>query len=184
MRDDWLFADGRRAAAAERIYDAAGELISRDGFDNFSIDVLAQSTHCSRATIYRYAGGKKEIREAVLMRAAARIVDKVRLAVDGRSGSDRVLVAIEVAVAAIRSDPAGQLFTESLPESTWITDSRTVTDFATELSGLAAGDRQGASWVARLVLSLLAWPDADPRAEHDMLARFVAPAFDAPHANK
>jgi AcrR family transcriptional regulator len=53
MRDDWLFADGRRAAAAERIYDAAGELISRDGFDNFSIDVLAQSTHCSRATIYR-----------------------------------------------------------------------------------------------------------------------------------
>ena len=75
MRDDWLFAGGRRAAASERLYDAATELIFRDGFDNFSIDDLARSTHCSRATIYRYAGGKKDIRDAVLTRAAARIVE-------------------------------------------------------------------------------------------------------------
>lgn len=184
MRDDWLFAAGRRAAAAERLYDAATELIFRDGFDNFSIDVLAQKTHCSRATVYRYAGGKQDIREAVLTRAAARIVDKVRLAVDGRNGSDRVLVAIEVAVAEIRSDPAGQLFLDSMQDSTWITGSHAVTAFATELSGLAADDQPAAQWVARLVLSLLSWPGADPRAEHDMLRRFVAPAFDTPHNEK
>src|SRR5690349_1270920 len=109
-RDDWVFDDGRRSAATERIYAAATELIYRDGMNAFNVDTLASATHCSRATIYRYVGGKKEIREAVLARAATRIVDTVRASVERRTGADRVLTAIEVAVAEIRTDPAGQLF--------------------------------------------------------------------------
>ena len=64
-RDDWLFDGGRRATASERIYAMATELIVRDGFDALSVDALAARTHCSRATIYRYVGGKKDIRDAV-----------------------------------------------------------------------------------------------------------------------
>ena len=45
------------------------------------MDALAARVHCSRATIYRYAGGKGRIRDAVLLRLAARIVDSVRRAV-------------------------------------------------------------------------------------------------------
>ena len=112
-RDDWLFDGGRRATATERIYAVATEQIVRDGFDAFSVDALAARTHCSRATIYRYVGGKKDIREAVLARTAARIIETVRASVEGRSGPERVLTAIEVAVAEIRSDPAGQLFLDS-----------------------------------------------------------------------
>lgn len=179
-RDDWVFDDGRHAAATERIYAQASELIYRDGFDAFSIDTLAATTHCSRATIYRYVGGKKQIRDAVLSRSGARIVAAVRDGVDGLAGRDRVLAAIEIAVDRIRSDPAGHLFLESVRGghgSSWITESPAVAAFATELSGIAGDDRQAAQWIARVVLSLLLWPGDNSRAERDVLERFVAPAF-------
>ena len=178
-RDDWLFDGGRHATATERIYAMATELIVRDGFDTFSVDALAARTHCSRATIYRYVGGKKQIRDAVLAGTAARIIETVRTSVEGRAGPERVLTAIEVAVAEIRSDPMGRLFLDSARGGgwTWLTTSPVVADFATELTGLAGDDAPAARWIVRLVISLLFWPDADPRAEHQMLQRFVAPAF-------
>jgi AcrR family transcriptional regulator len=178
-REDWLFDGGRRATATERIYAAATELIYRDGIDAFNVDALAAATHCSRATIYRYVGGKKDIREAVLARAATRITEIVRASVEGRTGPDRVVTAIEVAVAEIRADPAGQMFLDSARGGgwNWLTASPAVTDFATELTGLAGDDAPAAQWIVRLVLSLLFWPDTDPQAEHQMLQRFVAPAF-------
>ena len=182
-RDDWLFDGGRRALATERIYAAATDLILHDGMDGFSVDKLAARTNCSRATIYRYVGGKKDIREVVLARAATRIVETVRRSVEGRTGSDRVLTAIEVAVAEIRSDPAGKLFLDSARGGRgwwdWLAASPAVAGFATELSGLAGDDARAARWIARMVMSLLLWPDIDPDAEHQMLQRFVAPAFDA-----
>jgi AcrR family transcriptional regulator len=178
-REDWLFDEGRRAAASERLYAAAAELISRDGYDVFTVDALAAGAHCSRATIYRYVGGKAQIRDAVVARSAARIVDRVRAAVEGLTGAERVLTAIEVAVAQIRSDPAGRLFVESAQGargSTWLTASPAVTGFANELTGLA-DDPRAAKWIVRLVLSLLFWPDTDAHAEHMLLQRYVAPAF-------
>jgi AcrR family transcriptional regulator len=178
-RDDWLFDNGRRATATERIYAAATELMYRDGIDAFNVDALAAATHCSRATIYRYVGGKKDIREAVLVRAATRIVQTVRAGVECRTGPDRVLTAIEVAVAEIRADPAGQLFLDSARGGrwNWLTASPAVASFATELTGVAGDDARAAQWIVRLVLSLLFWPGPDPHAEHQMLQRFVAPAF-------
>jgi AcrR family transcriptional regulator len=178
-RNDWLFDDDRRTTAAERIYAIATELIYRDGMDGFNVNALAAATHCSRATIYRYVGGIKEIREAVLARTATRITETVRASVAGLSGPDRVLTAIEVAVAEIRADPAGQLFIDSARGGrwTWLTESSAVAGFATELTGLAGDDAPAAQWIVRLVLSLLFWPDTDSHAEHEMLRRFVAPAF-------
>jgi AcrR family transcriptional regulator len=178
-RDDWLFDDGRRAAAIERIYAAATELIYSEGIDAFNVDAVAAQTHCSRATIYRYVGGKKDIREAVLARAGARIVDTVRASVEGRTGPDRVLTAIEVAVKEIRADPAGQLFLDSarIGGWNWLTASDAVADFASELTGIADDDPHAAQWIVRMVLSLMLLPGTDSRAEHQMLQRFVAPAF-------
>jgi AcrR family transcriptional regulator len=179
-RDDWLFDGDRHATATARIYAMATELIVRDGFDAFSVDALAARTHCSRATIYRYVGGKKQIRDAVLAGTAARIIETVRTSVEGRAGPERVLTAIEVAVAEIRSDPMGRLFLDSAAAGggwTWLTASPVVAAFATELTGLAGDDATAARWIVRLVMSLMFWPDTDPRAEHQMLQRFVAPAF-------
>ena len=155
MPHDWLFDGGRRATATERIYATATELIYRDGMDAFNVDALAAATHCSRATIYRYVGGKKDIREAVLARAATRITEIVRASVEGRTGPDRVLTAIEVAVAEIRADPAGQMFVDSARGGgwNWLAASPAVADFATELTGLADGDAPAARWIVRLVRS-------------------------------
>ena len=179
-RSDWLVGGDRGAAAAERIYAAATDVIAHDGFEAFDIDSLAARVHCSRATIYRHVGGKAEIRDAVLVRAATRIVEKVRRAVHDLSGSERIVTAITVALTEIRSDPLGQLMINSIrgaEERTWLTESPTVAGFASDLNGLTEDDTAAAQWIVRVVLSLLYWPIGDGEVERQMLQRFVSPAF-------
>lgn len=177
--EDWLVGD-RRAEAAERIYSAAADLAAHRGLDALDIDAIAARVHCSRATVYRHAGGKTQIRDAVLSRLAARIVDEVRQQVDGLTGAQRVVTAVTVALRRIRRDPMADLLLGSLRSGGGIAglgQSRVPTTFATELTGLAADDPVAAAWIVRLVLSLLVWPAADEATEQEMLRRFVAPAF-------
>ncbi|SON62935.1 putative HTH-type transcriptional regulator [Mycobacterium simulans] len=178
-RDDWLVGGDRRAIAAERIYAAATDMIARDGPKAFDIDTLAKRIHCSRATIYRYVGGKAEIRDAVVARAASRIVESVRKAVENMSGPQRVVTAITVALKLIRADPLAPLMFSSVRanEMMWLTGSPLLADFATDLAGLSGRDPEAAHWVVRVVLSLMYWPAADDHAERQLVQRFVAPAF-------
>jgi AcrR family transcriptional regulator len=179
-RGDWLVGGDRRTAAAERIYAAATDLFAHDGMDAFDIDTLATRVHCSRATIYRHAGGKAEIRDAVVTRTAARIVDTVRRAVDGLSGSERIVTAILVALGQIRSDPLGQLMLHSIrggQEMAWLTESPVVADLAVDINGLTDDDPQAGQWIVRVVLSMLYWPVENAGIEREMVQRFVAPAF-------
>lgn len=180
--NDWLVGD-RRAAAAERIYAAATELIARDGIEAFDIAALEARVHCSRATIYRHVGGKAQIRDAVLARNAERIVDAVRSAVDGMSGPDRIVTAVTVALERIRADPLGQALITSMraaAEMAWIVESPLTRALATELNGLADEDDLAAQWIVRVVLSLLYWPVADPAAEQEMVRRFLNVGQPAP----
>src|SRR5690349_8514184 len=119
--------------------------------DAFSVDALAAMTHCSRATIYRYVGGKNDIREAVLARAGARVVETSRVSLAGHTGADRVLTAIEVAVAEVRAHPASQLFLDSAHSGGWnlLTTSQAVAHFASELTGVAGDDPPAAQWIVR-----------------------------------
>lgn len=179
VREDWVVGGDRRAAAAERIYAAAADLVIRDGLDGLDIDVLAERVHCSRATIYRHAGGKAQIRDAVLLRVAARIVDTVRHAVDGLAGPERVLTAITVAVDQIRADPVRRLMMSSgtVPGLSELRSSPVLTSLAAELSGLTDEDPQAALWIVHIVLSLAFMPIGDSRTEREVLQRFVTPAF-------
>jgi AcrR family transcriptional regulator len=178
-RADWLIGGERGAVATERIYAVAIELIAEVGFDGLDIDALAARAHCSRATIYRHVGGKARIRDAVLMRVAARIVDTVRRKVADTTGSERVVTAIAVALEEIRTDPLGQLMAgrPSTPEMVGIDASPMMATLAAELTGVAADDPMAARWIVHLVLSLVYLPVGDGRAEREMLQRFVAPAF-------
>lgn len=185
-RADWLVGGDRRVEAAERIYSAAAEMAARDGFDALDIDALAARVHCSRATVYRHAGGKAQIRDAVLARMAASIVGEVRRAVDELTGADRMLTAITVALQRIRADSMFEPLLSSLRSGegmAGLTQSPVPAAFATELTGLDEDDPAAAAWIVRLVLSLLLWPGVDDAAERVMLERFVAPAFGAaqPH---
>ncbi len=179
-REDWLVGGERRAVAAERIYAAATDLIAHGGLEALNIDALATRVHCSRATVYRYAGGKAEIRDAVLTRAAARIIERVRAGVGELAGQERIVNAIVLALELIRSDPLAQLMLASArgaDDMAWLTASPILGGFATDLAGLTSGDPGAAQWVVRVVLALTYWPLEDDNAERDLVRRFVAPAF-------
>ncbi|OBI76222.1 TetR/AcrR family transcriptional regulator [Mycobacterium sp. E740] len=178
-REDWVVGGTRREAAADRIYHAATELVVARGLDAFDIDTLAARLHCSRATIYRYAGGKTQIRDAVLTRLAARVVDTVRQAVDGLSGSERVITAIKVALDQIRADPIRRL-TLSPGTATQLGDlhsSTVLRRIAADLTGITDDDPEAAQWIVRVVVSFAYWPTADEAVEERLLRRFIAPAF-------
>ena len=179
VRDDWVVGGDRRAAAADRIYAAATDLVLRQGLDAFDIDTLAAQVHCSRATIYRYAGGKAQIRDAVLMRLSAGIIDTVRLAVEGLGGPERVVRAITVALEQIRSDPIRRLMLTSgnPPEPGELHSSPMLGHLAADLTGITEADPQAAQWIVRVVVSLAYWPAGNSLVEQRVLRRFVAPAF-------
>jgi AcrR family transcriptional regulator len=178
-RNDWLVGGDRREIATERIYAAATDMITREGLDAFDIDKLAKRVHCSRATIYRYVGGKAEIRDAVVTRTGSRIIETVRQTVDTMSGQERVVTAITVALRLIRADPLYQLMMSSVRanEIVWLTGSPLLARFATDLTGITDNDPQAAHWVVRVVLSLMYWPAGDDETERQVVQRFVAPAF-------
>jgi AcrR family transcriptional regulator len=179
MATDWLIGEDRRAAAAERIYDAAADLIARHGFDRLDIDSLAKRAHCSRATLYRHVGGKAQIREQILVRSAGRINQAVLAAASGLPKRERVIEAITVAIREIRADRAvAQLMTPlRQADLALLIESGALIRFAADNTGLDRADAAAAQWVTRMIFSLLVWPGADAEVEADMLRRFVAPAF-------
>ena len=174
-RNDWLIGGDRRGEAAERIYAAATDLVSRNGFENFSIDALAAAVHCAPATIYRNAGGKKAILEAVTMRMSARIVEAVRTAIENLQGADRVATAIAVALARIRAEPLGPLIMGSVQPDH---DGEIAHRFSRGRR-YGRGDHRtgrptrGAVAHPRRHLGLWFWPLKDRVAEYELVQRFV-----------
>jgi AcrR family transcriptional regulator len=149
MAHDWLVGRDRRDEATERIYAAAADLISRNGFDTFTIEALAKKAHCSPATIYRHVGGKTAIRDAVTVRLSARIVAAVRRTIKDLRGPDRVVTAV---VVALRSEPLGHLMMGSARHShdtEWVAASPVVSALAEEMIGGHDPDPAAAQWLPR-----------------------------------
>src|SRR5205807_7320035 len=108
-RMEWALGTDRNAAAREHILCAASDLVSRNGFEAFTIDALAAKLHCSPATVYRRAGGKAAIFEALISRFSERIAHLVNEEIADLSGTDRVVGAILVGLEHMRAEPLGQL---------------------------------------------------------------------------
>lgn len=130
--------------------------MSRHGYDALSIDALAAAVHCSPATTYRHVGGKSAIRDAVMSRQAERILDSVREAITGLSGTERIITTT-VALQRIRADPLVQVLrsTSGPPSNEWLTDSPIVARLASEMIGLDLPDPLAAQWLVRVFLALL-----------------------------
>ncbi len=177
--NDWLIGRDRHSAGAERIYAAATDLMAREGYDAFSIDALAALVHCSPATIYRHVGGKTAIRDAVLSRQAERILDSVREAIVGLTGSERIITATTVALERMRSDPLAQIV-RSMPASPgtgWLTESPLIARFATEMVGADNPDPLAAQWLVRVFLALWYWPLKNADAETLAVRRYLGPPY-------
>jgi AcrR family transcriptional regulator len=179
--DDWVLGGDRSVAAAERIYDAAADLIAREGLDALDIDRLAAVVHCSRATIYRHVGGKSDIRDVVVRRAAIRVTSAVLAAVQHLAGRERLVTAMVMSLQRIRGDPLSKLLVGSIRRGSiqvnWLAESPLLDGFAADLTGLAGGDPEAAKWIVRVMLSLMFWPAEDDDTERRIVERFVAPVF-------
>jgi AcrR family transcriptional regulator len=178
---DWLAGGDRTELATERIYAAAAESVALHGLDRLSIDDIAVRVGCSRATVYRHVGGKRQLRDGVLARSIARIGAQVAAAVDGLAGEERVVQAILVSLTVIRADVVASTLLEVAPgtgnENRSLLQSPRLAAAAAELSGLTVDDPAAAEWVVRVVLALLFWPVGDAVAEEMVVRRFVAPSM-------
>lgn len=176
---DWLVGRDRGAEATKRIHAAAAELITRHGWEAFTIDALAAQVHCSPATIYRHAGGKTAIRDAVVAIHAARTVETVREAIRGLTGAERVVEATALALRRARSDPLTKALRSAHPpvESDWLPTSEAVAQFAAEMLGQQDQDPLAQQWLIRVFLALWTWPMKDSDAEYLMLKRFLGPPY-------
>ena len=177
-RNDWLVGQNRGSAATDRIFAAATDLISRKGVERFTIEALAQKVHCSPATIYRQVGGKQVILEGIIHRGSQNTLGSVRCAIEGLTGQDRVVTAIEVALREIRAQPLGQLMigaTSSDNDRRWVTASPLVAQLAEEMIGHA--DPLAAQYLIRVTFALWCWPVEDRGSEAELIRRFIGPSF-------
>lgn len=177
MTNDWLIGSSRADTARRRLIEVAGRLIAERGIDRFDLAELAQRAHCSRATIYRHTGGKKQLIEAVFLITSTRITEQVRLAVADTAGPERARIAITVALNAIRSDAIARQFVGSravVEGARTVTQSPVLAAIAAELIGLDPDDTIGASMAVRSFLALVLWPPANNADEPFLIDAMVS----------
>ena len=176
-RRDWALGTDRNAAARERIVSAASEIVLRNGFENLTIDALAAKLHCSPATVYRHAGGKAAISEALISRFSERIARSVNEAIADLSGTERVVSTILISLEYMRAEPLGQLIMGDIRpghDGGAVSASPLVAKIAEGMVGHS--DPLAAQWLFRIAFSLWYWPLKDKQAEQELVKRFAAPS--------
>lgn len=176
-KKDWILRTDRKAEALDRILAAASDIVSRRGYEAFTIDALAAKLNCSPATIYRRAGGKTAILECLISRFADRIIRSINAAIEGLDGTDRVVTAILVGLDFMRAEPLGQLIMGDIrpdQDSGVVTASPLVARIAEQMIGHA--DPLAAQWLIRVTFSLWYWPLKDKRTEYELVKRFAGPS--------
>ena len=174
---DWVLGAARSAQARDRIMSAASELVSRKGFEAFTIDALAAQLNCSPATIYRHTGGKAAILERLITSFSQRIIGSIRQAIAGMEGTERVATAIVAGLNFMRAEPLGKLIMGDLRpdhDTGTVTASPFVVKMAEEMIGRP--DPLAAQWLIRVTFALWYWPVKDKRTEHELVKRFAAPS--------
>ncbi|WP_446222101.1 TetR/AcrR family transcriptional regulator [Nocardia sp. IBHARD005] len=172
---------GTRSGPVDRIERAALALFLEHGIDNVTAEDIAAAAGCSRATLYRYAGGKPQLVRAVMVRAAGSVVARVEAVVDSVPPGRRPVEAILAAVAAMRADPVLRqwLIRHRSPDTDeFLAGAPELGHIATALTRITPDD-EAAGWVVRVVLSLLTWPLPDATAERHLVERFVGPTLRA-----
>ncbi|MFE3544718.1 TetR/AcrR family transcriptional regulator [Nocardia sp. NPDC059177] len=179
MAEDWLTGGDRRAVAVDRIERAALALFLEHGIDSVTAEDIAAAAGCSRATLYRYVGGKPRLVRAVLVRAAGTVVARVETAVAAVPPQRRPVEAILAAVTALRADPVLRQWLirhRSPGTDEFLAAAPELGRLATALTRIAPDDA-AADWIVRVVLSLITWPLTDAAAERALVERFVGPTL-------
>lgn len=101
-----------------RILDAAAECIARKGVSRTTLDDVARSAGCGRATIYRtFPGGKDAVMLAVGQHELTRFFERVRVAVAAGTSLESCLVAaLSTAARDLAGHPALRYLLDNEPE--------------------------------------------------------------------
>ncbi len=179
--DRWL-REARADLAAEQILDAAGALFVERGVRSVGMSDVAAAAGCSRATLYRYFDGRDALRTAFVHRETRRIAARVTEAIAGVDDPrDRLVRAMTASLRLVRAEPTLVAWFGEDDAGTTASLARS----STVIEGLVAaflGDstdpttRRHARWVVRILVSLLADPEADPDDERALIEAFVVPA--------
>ncbi|OUC78557.1 TetR/AcrR family transcriptional regulator [Gordonia lacunae] len=185
MVQDWLVGGERRDAARERLVAHAAALIARRGLDAFDLDELGRRAHCSRATIYRHAGGRAALIESVLATTSAPVLAAIRASIADLTGPERARTAIIETLRALRGDRVIRQFLrpDNLISATpTVLSSPAVHAVAADLVGVDPDDPADARFLIRSVLAMLLWPaepDEEARSADSIVAGILRPAATA-----
>ena len=190
-REAWDGNPPERAAARERLLEAAALCVAREGIVGTGIAHVALEAGVSRPTVYRYFKDRKELIRSVLLQAGLRMANEVRERVRVFSDpGDKVVEATLFTLRAIDENPvlrqvwqpsaldASVLHGFTQPAS--ITFTRLALADIVETAGWSDAEAAEAmEFVLRVILSLLAAPE--PRRSEDelreLLRRRLVPAL-------
>ena len=118
-----------RVTESGTVLDAAARRLASHGIAGTSVDDVAQEAGVSRATVYRYVGGKDDIVQAVIGREADDVLARVAAAISASTSPHEAIAgAVSTALTAIAGNPVLARLTSS--------DLRETLPFITADSGL------------------------------------------------
>ena len=181
----------------QRVVSGALRCIARWGVAKTTLDDIAREAGCSRATIYRaFPGGKNAVMLATGEAEVQRLLVDLAIALDAAETlEDLLVVAMVESIRAIRAHEALQYLLVHEPEHLLVHVSfdaldpllAVATDFGApylERHVDARTAREGAEWIARLVVSTVIGPCpidfGDPAVTREFLATYVLPGLTAP----
>jgi AcrR family transcriptional regulator len=95
-----------RVTEADSVLDAAARRLASHGIAGTTVDDVAAEAGVSRATVYRYVGGKNDMVQAVIGREAEEVLTKLVTVIDSSTTTDRVIAyAVSTALEAIAESP-------------------------------------------------------------------------------
>lgn len=95
-----------RVTESEAVLDAAGRLLASRGIAGTTVDDVAAEAGVSRATVYRYIGGKDELVRAVIGREAADVLARVATVISASTSATTAIAdSVSTALTAIAENP-------------------------------------------------------------------------------
>jgi AcrR family transcriptional regulator len=95
-----------RVTEADSVLDAAARRLASHGIAGTTVDDVAAEAGVSRATVYRYIGGKNEIVQAVIGREAEEVLTRVATMISSSTTAETAIAkAVSTALVAIAGNP-------------------------------------------------------------------------------
>ena len=187
--------DGPVPGVETRAVAATLVCIARYGVGKTTIDDIAREAGCSRATLYRYFGGKQDLIAAAVRSEVERITTAARVETGAAANLEDAAVAIlGTAGTAVAEQPALRFVVTNewellLPHLTFSGGDRFLAAagaaIAPSLDRFLVPERaaRAGEWIARVGLSLWLSPTApcsltDPASLRAYVRSFVRPALD------